>query len=112
WAPGAVGTRPGKYVVRGGVGMFYDRFPLSSTLIADRYNGVVQQQFVVTNPAFYPNVPSIAALSSSPGSQSVWEVDSHLRSPYLLQEAITLERQLPRNSTLAVTYTNVHSLHV
>jgi hypothetical protein len=112
WAPGAVGTRPGKYVVRGGVGMFYDRFPLSSTLTADRYNGVVQQQFVVTNPSFYPNVPSIAALSSSPGSQSVWEVDSHLRSPYLLQEAITLERQLPRNSTLAVTYTNLHSLHV
>ena len=49
WAPGAR-NKPGKYVVRGGFGIFYDRFGLANTLTADRFNGVVQQQYVLTNP--------------------------------------------------------------
>ncbi len=32
------------------------RFP--TTLAAARYNGIVQQQYVVTNPDFFPNVPA------------------------------------------------------
>ena len=113
WAPGATKNKPGKYVVRGGVGLFYDRFSLANTLTAGRYNGIVQQQYVVTNPNFYlNNIPSLATLGANPAGQSVWEVDSHFHSPYLLQSALTLERQLPNNTTLAVTYTNVHSLHV
>ena len=32
--------------------MFYDRFALANTLTAERYNGVVEQQYVVTNPPF------------------------------------------------------------
>jgi hypothetical protein len=112
WAPGAVRNKTGKYVLRGGFGIFYDRFALANTLTAQRYNGIVQQQYVVTNPSFYPNVPSISALGANPASQAVWEADSHLHSPYLLQSALTLERQLPKNTTLALTYTNVHALHV
>jgi hypothetical protein len=112
WAPGAAPRKTGKYVVRGGFGVFYDRFGLGNTLTAQRYNGIVQQQYVLTNPGFFPNVPSPAALGANPSTQSVWEVDSHLRSPYLLQSAMTLERQLPRNTTLALTYTNVHALHI
>ena len=37
--------------------------------------------------------------------------DAHLHAPYLMQCAVTLERQLPDNTTLAVTYTNSHGLH-
>ncbi len=112
WAPGAGANKSGKYVIRGGFGMFYDRFALANTLTARRYNGVVQQQYILTNPGFYPNVPSLAALGANPASQSVWEVDSHLRTPYLMQPAISIERQLPKNTTLALTYTNVHALHI
>ncbi|HEY7388512.1 MAG TPA: hypothetical protein VH640_08385, partial [Bryobacteraceae bacterium] len=32
--------------------------------------------------------------------------------PYLLQSAIAVERQLPANTTVAVTYTNSHGLHL
>ncbi len=39
------------------------RFPLSATLAAARYNGVMQRQYVVMNPHFYPNVPPAAALA-------------------------------------------------
>ena len=83
-----------------------------ATLTAARYNGVVQQQYVVTNPDFYPHVPSLASLAASRSPQTVQTVDSRLRAPYILQSALTLERQLPKNTTLALTYTNSHGLHV
>jgi len=112
WAPGATANRPGKTVVRGGFGIFYDRFALANTIAALRYNGIVQQQYVITNPDFYPNVPPAGSLGVSPTLQSTQEVDSHLQSPYLMQSALTVERQLQRNTTLAITYTNAHALHV
>ena len=111
WAPGAR-SRSAKYVIRGGFGIFYDRFALANTLTAERYNGIVQQQYVIDSPGFYPNVPPIPDLGANQATQSVWQIDSRLRSPYLLQSALTLEHQLPKNTTLALTYTNVHALHI
>jgi hypothetical protein len=112
WAPGAANGKPSKTVLRGGIGRFYDRFSLANTLTADRYNGLVQQQYVVTNPSFFPTIPSLATLAANRTSQSIWEKDSNLRAPYIIQTAATLERQLPKNSTLALTYTNSHGDHI
>jgi len=107
WAPGnrANNPRP-KMVLRGGFGIFYDRFSLSNTLLAARYNGVVQQQYVVTNPDFFPNVPPPSALAAFQSGQVIEQLSPKLRSPYVLQSAITVERQLPKNTTIAATYTN------
>jgi hypothetical protein len=112
WAPGATRSKAGKTVLRGGFGIFYDRFGLYNTLTAKRFNGIVQQQYVITDPSFYPDIPPLASLGSSPSNQSITEVDSNVSAPYLLQSAFTVERQLPHNNTLAVTYTNAHALHV
>ena len=107
WAPGGRANNPRpKLVVRAGFGIFYDRFPLSSTLTAARYNGIVQQQYVVTNPDFFPNLPSPATLAAFRSGQVIQQVSPALRSPYILQSAVTLERQLPANTTVAATYTN------
>ncbi|HWC96075.1 MAG TPA: carboxypeptidase regulatory-like domain-containing protein [Candidatus Sulfopaludibacter sp.] len=113
WAPGATSKTPkAKTVVRAGFGMFYDRFGLGNTMTARRFNGLVQQQYVVTNPDFFPNVPSPASLGAFQSSQVIQEVSAHMRAPYVMQSALTLERQLPANTTLAVTYTNSHGLHL
>ena len=111
WAPGSTGRKPGKTVIRAGVGIFYDRFPLAYTLNAERNNGVIQQRYVVTNPDFYPNVPSLASLAANKSVQSIQVLDATLRSPYLIQSALSFERQLPLDTTMAVTYTNTHGLH-
>jgi hypothetical protein len=110
WAPAAKSAKP-TTVVRVGFGTFYDRFALANTLSADRYNGRVQQQYVVTNPDFYPNVPPLASLSAAESPQVIEEVDANLRAPYILQSAVSVERQLPSHTTLAVTYTNSHGMH-
>jgi hypothetical protein len=71
----------------------------------------VQQQYVLTNPDFYPNLPPPATLGGFQTTQVIQEISSRLRAPYILQSALTVERQLPHNTTLAVTYTNSHGLH-
>ncbi len=110
WAPGGGKAGRGKTVIRGGFGVFYDRFALANQITADRYNGVVQQQYVVANPTFYPQIPDVSTLGG-PASQSIWKIDSNLRAPYLMQTAATVERQLPGNTTVAATYTGSRGLH-
>jgi hypothetical protein len=112
WAPGG-GTAKSrtKTVLRAGFGMFYDRFVLGNTLAAERYNGIVQHQYVVTSPDFFPNIPSATSLARL-GYQSTEVVSPVLRAPYVIQSAVTLERQLPANASFALTYTNSHGVHL
>jgi hypothetical protein len=113
WAPGggAKGGRP-KTVIRAGTGIFYDRFAETYTLNAERLNGINQQQFQIRFPDFYPNVPSISELQTQARPVSIDRVDTTLRAPYIIQSAIGIERQLPWNTTLAVTFTNSRGLHM
>src|SRR5207245_11394341 len=97
WAPGAKGKKQAKTVLRAGFGMFYDRFDLASTLTASRYNGIVQQQYVVINPDFYPSIPPISSLGNFQSTQTIQEISSRLHAPYLMQSAASIERQLPRH---------------
>jgi len=84
---------------------------LSSILAAQRFNGILQQQFVVTNPDFFPNIPSIQALPSLQSTYVVQRVDPSVRAPYIMQSAVTVDRQLTRGTTFSLTYTNSHGLH-
>jgi hypothetical protein len=109
WSPDSKGNKQGKTVIRGGSGFFYDRFAYNYSLNAELYNGVALQNYVLTNPNTFPSVPAASSLVSTP--QTIDQVDSHLRAPYVIQSAIGVERALPKNSRIAVNYMNTHGLH-
>ncbi len=112
WAPGGKSGKAQKNVIRAGFGMFYDRFALTNTLPALRYNGSVQQQYVVVNPDFFPSVPGLPALAGASSTQTIEKISRTLRAPYVMQSALGFERQLPFNTTIAVTYADTHGLHL
>jgi hypothetical protein len=112
WAPGGgAGHSRARTVLRAGFGIFYDRFALPDMVTAQRYNGTVQQQYVVASPDFFPAIPPAASLAAL-GYQSREAVSSRLRAPYFMQSALTLERQLSSSTSFAVTYTNSHGVHL
>ena len=88
WGLGGGGKNAPKTVLRGGFGLFYDRFTQNLVLNADRLNGITQQQYAVscppTQPApcpqqigFFPNVPPPADLTST---SLIYSIDAHLHS--------------------------------
>ena len=112
WGLGRGKTRQPKTVLRVGGGVFYDRVGADLTLQALRLNGITQQQFLVPSPDFFPNVPPLADLESNLAPQTIRSKAPTLRAPYTVQSAIGIERQLPKNITVAITYTNSHGLHL
>ena len=87
WSPGAAAQgRQQRMVIRGGFGIFYDRFRENLTLQANRFNGTNQQQFVVTvnqpnGPAIldrFPIAPSVAELTAFNVLQTVRRVSPDL----------------------------------
>ena len=104
WGVGGRSAAP-KVVIRGGFGIFYDRFQSDQILQAERVNGEVQQQFVITNPTCY-RVPTDCLTSASVGHPTVYEVSPRLHAPYTLQGALSVERQVTKSATLSVTYLN------
>ncbi|MDX6528418.1 MAG: hypothetical protein QOH41_708 [Blastocatellia bacterium] len=114
WSPDAHGTSQPKTVIRGGVGIFYDRVGENLTLQAERFNGDTQQQFVINDPAVldrYPAVTSIANLKAVALQQTTWRVAENLRNPYTMEWVVGTDRQLPFNLTLSLTALNLRTLH-
>jgi hypothetical protein len=110
WGVGGRSAAP-KVVIRGGAGIFYDRFQVDQLLQVDRLNGITQQQFIVNNPTCFPgvdvtltNFANCGAVSSA--ASNLYQIDPGLRSPYTVQAAASVERQITKSATLSVTYLN------
>src|SRR5256884_3629735 len=95
WAPGGgkSGSQP-KTVIRSGFGWFYQRFDISSVLTLERYNGITQSQYVVTNPDFFPTIPAGSSLASGGSQRATQKPWPHLPAPYPLQSAASLVRPI------------------
>ena len=132
WAPGgtSVGSLPGapstssspKMVIRGGMGVFYDRFGERATLLANRFNGVNQLDFRVSDPATLDlstfsldgvtNVPTIESLATFASPQIVRRIAPDFQVPTFVMTAINFERQLPSKFTLFLVAFNYRGKHL
>jgi hypothetical protein len=104
-----------KTVLRAGFGIFYDRFMQTQVLQAERLNGLTQQEFLFSQPDFFPNNPPClgapAGCATSANPLNIYQIDPNLRTPYTMQTGVGLERQLSKNATVSVTYLNSHGVH-
>jgi hypothetical protein len=97
-------------VIRGGFGMFYNRFSENNVMQLRRLNGVLQQQYVVTSPDCYPSC-SVANLAGTETSPTVYSLAENLRSPYVIQGAVSVERQLTRIMNVSMNYVHTRGVH-
>jgi hypothetical protein len=105
--------RTPKTVIRAGSGYFYNRFSLNNIITAERFNGINDQTYLVSNPQFFPQagvpIPALSALQL--GSSTIYKIDPNLRAGAQLQSAVGIDRQLPHNITLSVNYLNTRGTH-
>jgi len=116
----AVGGRNRPTVIRGGFGLFYNRFSENNVLNLVRLNGVAQQEYTVINPDFYSTTPvapdfystiPVASLVGSQTSPTVYSIGPNYRSPYIIQGAVSVERQLTRVMNVSVNFINSRGVH-
>ena len=123
WSPGASGARQPKSVIRGGAGIFYNRYSESNVLSTIRSDGVSQFQYTVQDPAILAlpiftlngvtNVPSAAQIGVlAPNANIVRTTDPNIQAPYTIQTSLSFERSLPKNSSFSLTYAWAKNLHV
>ena len=111
WAPGAKKGAQPKTVIRTGFGIFFDRFGEDYTLNALRQNGIIQQSFVIREPDFYPNVPTVSSLVAAKRTQAIREVDNDLMAPRISQAVVGFDRQLPYHLSLSMNYIYSRGTH-
>jgi hypothetical protein len=111
WSPHSTAAKPGKTVFRVGSGVFFDRFGTTQALQVARYNGVNQQQYLITDPDFFGTTPSLATLAAQQQPPVTWKFNPSMKPDIDTMEAATIEQQMPHKSTLTVTYLHITGNH-
>jgi Carboxypeptidase regulatory-like domain/TonB dependent receptor len=111
--PKPAGPGKSKTVVRGGMGIFYNRISEDLILQAHRFNGLNQQQFVVTDPAvldLFPAVSPIGLLDTLAQPETRRFLRSDLAPGYSLRSSVSLEHQVSKDFRFGITYSHAQTL--
>src|SRR4029079_15018256 len=105
--PGPAPPKPPSTVIRGGIGVFYNRISEDLILNAERFNGVNQQQFVVIDPAvldLFPAIPPIEALNAFKLPQTRRQLSPDLTAYTSLRASVSVEHQISKNYRFSINY--------
>jgi hypothetical protein len=114
WAVGKTAKRRAFFVLRGGGGIFFDRFASANILTAvRRQSGTEQAAYFVENPNFFSQYlntpPAAASLASAP--PTLYNIDPHLRTQYDTIGGVTVERRIGKIGTASVNYVFFRTNH-
>jgi hypothetical protein len=112
WGIPRKGGKSAVTVVRGGYGIFYDRFTLTNYLNTLQLNGTAQQKSTFINPGVTCTpTPPINCGSSTPNRATTYTLGNGIRSSYTMQAAVGVDQQLGRLGTVSVNYLNARGNH-
>jgi hypothetical protein len=99
-------------VLRGGFGIFYDRFSLTNVITTEQENGVNQTLYNIADPiANCTDLATCSGGSAKPTGQTTYTISPRLHSPYLMQAAIGVDEQLGKFGTISINYLNMRGVH-
>jgi outer membrane receptor protein involved in Fe transport len=113
WAPrfGFAWNPKQKWVVRGGLGLFFGRTPAIALGTAHSNNGVNVIGITLTNvllpfvyPNRFPNLAAIQALGGQPAVPDIFIFDKNYQQPYTTQGSLGVEYALKTDITVGASY--------
>ena len=109
WAVRQRDKHPAWFTLRGGGGIFYDRFESGDILQTYRQNGITQQAYFVQNPDFYPSIPAPSTLVGV--QPTIYRLAPRLRTAYGIISGGSVERSFGKIGSISANYLNFRGVH-
>jgi hypothetical protein len=117
WSVGQKAKKAPAAVVRGGFGVFYDRFAATNLLTSVRQDGVSQQSFFLENAAICPTNsgdatdPVYLCQSATAQTATTYRVSPRLRSQYAMYWSVSVDHSFGRIGSLSLSYVGERGVH-